>query len=542
MNKIITTSLTLFFANTFSFGQNLDYNNNVESIEICTAIQGNNFSSVTKADNALDKILAVIGASKRFVLQECSNINNAVALTYNGVRYIMYDPKFMKSLSGSNQWSNMFILAHEVGHHINGHTVDVLASNNQNRPSLATQRQQELESDEFAGFVLGRLGASLSQTISAINSLPSNTDDTYSTHPSKSKRLAAIKKGFNESGGYVDTSDLDSSKGKTVDSKYSNSRFAGVEYQKLTNYYSDAVYEGYVSVGSGEPFGYGKQLMNNGNVYEGEMSGGKRNGYGVFKFPNGNKYEGDWVNNQATGKGIFSYASGKKEIGNFLNMQLDGKGTIIYSNGTDEGFYKNGNEVLITNKNKDGVKTEYGFLDNSGGNGFTTFTFLDGVKITSSFSDGVIKKSRGIFGGKGEGFLGLEVNKKAFRLGLRSVYDYIPAIVREGLDIIKPVDSYLKGYTGDFLCFGTIHWTDGAKYEGFFKSGTKHKAGYGEVIYGTEDLRSSYFGIWWNDKKNGYGILTYKNGKVEKGIFRNNVFFKSEDFDLELMQSVLKNF
>ena len=172
MNKLIKPIL-LLLSITFSYGQNLDYNNNAESIEICTAIQGNNFSSITKADNALDKILAVIGASKRFVLQECSNINNAVALTYNGVRYIMYDPKFMNSLSGSNQWNNMFILAHEVGHHINGHTVDVLASNNQNKPSLATQRQQELESDEFAGFVLGRLGASLSQASLAINSLSS---------------------------------------------------------------------------------------------------------------------------------------------------------------------------------------------------------------------------------------------------------------------------------------------------------------------------------------------------------------------------------
>ena len=49
------------------------------------------------ADSALDDILNVIGASKRFVLQECSNINNAVALTMNGVRYIMYDPEFMAS-------------------------------------------------------------------------------------------------------------------------------------------------------------------------------------------------------------------------------------------------------------------------------------------------------------------------------------------------------------------------------------------------------------------------------------------------------------
>lgn len=344
MNKLISTSLTLFFSITFSFGQNLDYNNKAESIEICTAIQGNNFSSITKADNALDKILAVIGASKRFVLQECSNINNAVALTYNGVRYIMYDPKFMTSLSNSNQWSNMFILAHEVGHHINGHTVDVLASNNQNRPSLATQRQQELESDEFAGFVLGRLGASLSQSLSVINSLPSNTDDSYSSHPSKSKRLAAINKGFNESGGYVDSSDLDISKGNTVDSKYSNSRYTDVVYQKLTNYYSDAVYEGYVSIHSGHPFGYGTIYWNDGDKYEGEIAGGRRNGYGKLTFINGAYKEGFFVNDEFSGKGVISWPSGAKDIGTFNKSKLEGKGKAIYSSGDIyEGDFVNNN-------------------------------------------------------------------------------------------------------------------------------------------------------------------------------------------------------
>ena len=65
------------------------------------------------------------------------------------------------------------------------------------------------------------------------------------------------KKGFNESGGYVDSSNLNISNGKTVDSKYSNSRYAGVEFYTLSDYYSDAVYEGYVSINTGNPFGYG---------------------------------------------------------------------------------------------------------------------------------------------------------------------------------------------------------------------------------------------------------------------------------------------
>jgi hypothetical protein len=90
------------------------------------------------------------------------------------------------------------------------------------------------------------------------------------------------------------------------------------------------------------------------------------------------------------------------------------------------------------------------------------------------------------------------------------------------------------------LGFGEITWLDGSIYKGYFLSGTKSKAGYGELIYDENDERETYKGMWWNDKKNGYGVLKYKDGKIEKGVFKNNVFKKSEDFDLELMQKTFK--
>ena len=149
------------------------------------------------------KILSVIGASQKPILQACSNINNAVAAVYKGQRYILYDRDFMNSLTaGSNQyWSNMFILAHEVGHHINGHSLDILlyAAEAIEPKTLANKRQQELEADEFAGFILAKLGATLEQTSSSINLISSEKDDTYDTHPSKSKRLASIEIGYNKS-------------------------------------------------------------------------------------------------------------------------------------------------------------------------------------------------------------------------------------------------------------------------------------------------------------------------------------------------------
>ena len=195
MKKLI---LLLFFIPLVSFGQ--DYGNDSDALKLCTAIQTNNFTTDIEAEKALDRILSVIGgASNRFVLKSCNNINNAVATSFKGIRYILYDKDFMNSLDSGDNWTNLFILAHEVGHHINGHSLDLLlyVAEVVEAETLVNKRQQELEADEFAGFVLGKLGATLKQASLGISMISSEKDDTYSTHPSKSKRLAAINLGFN---------------------------------------------------------------------------------------------------------------------------------------------------------------------------------------------------------------------------------------------------------------------------------------------------------------------------------------------------------
>ena len=195
MKKLVYLFLFVSFT---SFSQ--DYGNNIDAIEICAAMQSNNFSSDTKAENALDQILNVIGASKRFVLQPCDNINNAVATSFKGIRYILYDRDFMDSLDNSTNWGNLFILAHEVGHHINGHSVDIIlyAADIVEPKTLEQKRQQELEADEFAGFILAKLGGDISEANKIISKISTNDDDTYDTHPSRSKRLNAIKIGYDK--------------------------------------------------------------------------------------------------------------------------------------------------------------------------------------------------------------------------------------------------------------------------------------------------------------------------------------------------------
>jgi len=105
----------------------------------------------------------------------------------------------MNTLNYGNNWGNLFILAHEVGHHINGHSLDLVlyAADAVESVSLAQSRQQELEANEFAGFVLARLGGPISSANEVISKISKDSDDSYNTHPSRDKRLKATAKGYN---------------------------------------------------------------------------------------------------------------------------------------------------------------------------------------------------------------------------------------------------------------------------------------------------------------------------------------------------------
>ena len=189
---LIILSFFIFFNN---------YSQTNDGIELCIEYQ-KSFSALTtelEANNTLDKILRVIGASKNFILIPCDDINNALAVTFKGERYILFDGEFMRKVSElTNSWSNTFILAHEVGHHINGHTRDFLLSAVLDDQSLDIKRQEELEADEFASFIISKLGASYNEIEEMITLISSSEDDEFSTHPSLDKRILAVKKGYNK--------------------------------------------------------------------------------------------------------------------------------------------------------------------------------------------------------------------------------------------------------------------------------------------------------------------------------------------------------
>ena len=71
----------------------------------------------------------------------------------------------------------------------------------------------------------------------------------------------------------------------------------------------------------------------NGNVYEGEWKGGKKDGKGTMKMANRAVYEGEWKGSNKDGKGKWKSADGVVYEGEFKDDRQNGEGTLRESNG-----------------------------------------------------------------------------------------------------------------------------------------------------------------------------------------------------------------
>jgi len=143
------------------------------------------FASDDEAKRTLRRIMKYTGLPSNFTIK-AANVPNAAAVVRGNERFILYNQYFMEQVKKSTytDWSAVSILAHEIGHHLSGHTLDHVGS----RPD------KELEADKFSGFVLYKMGATLNEARAAMEKIGS--DKGSYTHPAKSARLAAITNGW----------------------------------------------------------------------------------------------------------------------------------------------------------------------------------------------------------------------------------------------------------------------------------------------------------------------------------------------------------
>jgi len=142
------------------------------------------------AKKVINGIISVIGLRPNFEIRE-ANVPNAAAVVLNSKRFILYNAEFMDDINTASgtYWAGISILAHEIGHHLNGHTLDKKGS----RPDT------ELEADEFSGFVLNKMGASLEESQAAMAVAASQR--ASHTHPAKADRLRSIAAGWTTANG-----------------------------------------------------------------------------------------------------------------------------------------------------------------------------------------------------------------------------------------------------------------------------------------------------------------------------------------------------
>lgn len=139
------------------------------------------------------QIMRYTGLPQNFEVVEGA-VPNAAAVIMLGPdklprRVIAYNPKFMgevRSATANNDWAPISIMAHEIGHHLSGHTI---------MPG-GSQPPTELEADKFSGFVLYKMGAQLADAQKAMNTLVPEQDGR--THPGRGKRVAAIAEGWTQ--------------------------------------------------------------------------------------------------------------------------------------------------------------------------------------------------------------------------------------------------------------------------------------------------------------------------------------------------------
>ncbi len=151
---------------------------------------GNNvylFDASDEANRIVAELVNALGLQQNFVVKS-SSVQNALATTENGRRYILYSTAFLEKFKADAQtrWAAYSVLAHEIGHHLNGHDFS--------EKDARTRKLLELEADQFSGSVLRMLGATLPEAQAGVETI--NLDGESNTHPAKIARREAVANGW----------------------------------------------------------------------------------------------------------------------------------------------------------------------------------------------------------------------------------------------------------------------------------------------------------------------------------------------------------
>jgi Zn-dependent protease with chaperone function len=300
------------------------------------------FRSKPEASKAIEEIVRRSGLKQNFYVMECPNTDNCYAVTQNGERIIVYDAKFMQKINDMTKtdWGALSILAHEIGHHLQGHTLKVGGSD----------YTKEIEADEFSGFVMYQMGASLKQAQTAIWML--TTDNDSGTHPPRNKRIRAIEKGYKNAEELyprVNQTNKPEKVSEIIEEKPISKPNTNPKVEKVilvevesTEAAPEEIIEKKTGCITGNCLNGSGVAINSKSMekYDGEWTNGKRNGHGIEYYADGQKkYQGQFYNSVYHGTGTYFFKTGERYLGNFKNGKMHGNKSQFH--------YRNGNQLIV---------------------------------------------------------------------------------------------------------------------------------------------------------------------------------------------------
>lgn len=210
ISAIGQASLNASFVCSYKCDNNFDFlkNNCRNPIRAATPLKN---TTAVNVYTEFDQVIALLKRDNSYLdtlsyqFTSCDRVCNAASVVVNSIQMIYYNPTFVAHLSGNNEqlkWAVRAIIAHEIGHHILGHTLNPTTT-------AVERRKQELRADYFSGFVIKQfIGSTLENAQEGLKSLDPQTyrpataaEEANDTYPLLSSRLEAVAEGFSDETG-----------------------------------------------------------------------------------------------------------------------------------------------------------------------------------------------------------------------------------------------------------------------------------------------------------------------------------------------------
>jgi hypothetical protein len=133
-----------------------------------------------KWDEPMKDIAAQLGFFRKITVVPCDFARGVLAYAapkgidgiVEGTEYLIYNPTYLRNISGGDPYQVTFILGHEIGHFINNH---LLLSDG------VLSKEMELEADYQGSCAVARSGGTFAQALDVIKRLRKQQDESYPT-------------------------------------------------------------------------------------------------------------------------------------------------------------------------------------------------------------------------------------------------------------------------------------------------------------------------------------------------------------------------